>query len=187
MGTFMRFVRRVNLIFFAILISISALSAGLITSSPLTVMAAPAAAGANLPYVELEAEGASTNGTVIGPDRTRWTLAGESQGRRAVTLSATGHYVQFTLPSAANSMVIRYSMPDNAGGTGITAPLSLYINGVRQADISLTSKYAWVYGAYPYNNSPGGGNAHRFYDESRFILPSMAAGATVRLQKDSTS
>lgn len=180
-----QYLRNTNLIFLTLLICVSVLAGGLVTS--VNVKAAPAAAGATLPYVELEAENASTNGTIIGPDRTRFTLAGESQGRRAVTLSATGQYVQFTLPSAANSMVIRYSMPDNAGGTGLTAPLSLYINGVRQTDLSLTSKYAWVYGAYPYDNNPGGGNAHRFYDESRFVLPSMAAGTTVRLQKDSTS
>jgi len=63
----------------------------------------------------------------------------------------------------------------------------LYINGVRQADLSLTSKYAWVYGAYPFTNNPGEGLAHRFYDETRKLLPAMAAGSTVRLQKDSTS
>src|SRR5258706_6569059 len=187
MGTFMRSVRRASLIFFAILISTSALVAGLITTKPPTAMAAPAALpnGATLPYVELEAENATINGTIIGPDRTRWTLAGESQGRRAVTLSATGQYVQFTLPAAANSMVIRYSMPDSADGTVATAHLSLYINGTRQTDLSLTSKYAWQYGGYPFNNVVSGGNAHRFYDESRFILPSMAVGTTVKLQKAS--
>lgn len=177
--------RNTNLIFLTLLIFVSVLVGGLFTSA--NVKAAPAAAGATLPYVELEAESANTNGTIIGPDRTRFTLAGESQGRRAVTLSAAGQYVEFTLPSAANSMVIRYSMPDNAAGTGNTNPLSLYINGVRQTDLSLTSKYAWVYGAYPFDNNPAGGSAHRFYDESRFTLPSMAAGDTVKLQKDSTS
>ncbi len=157
------------------------------TSLPLQAMAAPAAAGATLPYTEVQAENSTNTGTVIGPDRTRWTLAGESSGRRAVTLSATGQYVQFTVPVASNAIVVRYSMPDSADGTGITAPLSVYIDGTRQSDISLTSKYAWVYGAYPYNNNPGGGNAHRFYDEKRMTLPAMAAGALLKLQKDSTS
>jgi hypothetical protein len=145
------------------------------------------AAGATLPYVELEAENAATNAATIGPDRTYLTLAAEASGRRAVTLSATGQYVEFTLPQQANSIVIRYSIPDNAAGTGITAPLSLYINGARQADLSLTSRYSWVYGEYPFDNNPGGGKAHRFFDEIRALLPQMNAGSKVRLQKDASS
>ena len=186
MKTLMNYVRKASLLFCVMLISGTALLASFIV--PSKVMAAPfASAGATLPYVELEAEDASTNGTIIGPDRTKFTLAGESQGRRAVTLNATGQYVQFTLPSAANSIVVRYNMPDSSDGVGINAPLSLYINGVRQTDLSLTSHYAWQYGPYGFDNNPAGGGAHRFYDETRMQLSSMAAGATVKLQKDSTS
>src|SRR5262245_9393982 len=72
------------------------------------------AAGATLPYVELEAENGVTNGTIIGPDRTYHTMAAEASGRKAVTLNATGKYVEFTLPQQANSIVVRYSIPDSA-------------------------------------------------------------------------
>src|SRR4051812_13675561 len=70
------------------------------------------AAGATLPYVELEAESANTTGSIIGPSRTLYQLAAEASGRRAVTLSATGQYVEFTLSQQANSIVVRYSIPD---------------------------------------------------------------------------
>jgi hypothetical protein len=187
MVTFMKSIQKANLIFFTILISIASLIAVGGVSSPPSASARSSASGATLPYIELEAENAATNGTILASNRAFYTIAAESSGRRAVTLSATGQYVEFTLPQQANSIVIRYSIPDNAAGTGNTNPLSLYINGVRQADLSLTSKYSWLYGAYPFTNNPGEGLAHRFYDEARMLLPQMAAGNTVRLQKDSTS
>lgn len=143
-----------------------------------------AAAGATLPYIEIEAEDAATNGTVIGPDRTFTHLAAEASGRKAVTLTGQGQYVEFTLPQQANSIVVRYSIPDSDDGTGLTAPLSLYINGTRQPDLTLTSKYGWFYGTFPFTNTPTS-NPHHFYDEVRQLTDQMSAGAKVRLQIDS--
>ncbi|SET73344.1 Carbohydrate binding module (family 6) [Stigmatella erecta] len=151
------------------------------------------ARGATLPYQELEAEAGSTNAAVLSPNRTPGTVEAESSGRRAVKLTQTGHYVQWTAPQAANSLVVRYSMPDTSTGTGTNATLSLYVNGSKVQALPLSSKHAWVYGGYPYGNSPSTPSKpnewdpgpHRFYDESRFLLPSIPAGATVKLQKDS--
>src|SRR5262249_37990742 len=64
-----------------------------------------------------------------------------------------------------------------------TAPLSLYINGAKQPNLTLTNAYSWYYGSYPFTNAPGS-NAHHFYDEVHRLLPSMAAGTKVRLQVD---
>lgn len=143
--------------------------------------------GADLPYVEYQAEDATTNGTIIGPDRTFTHLAAEASGRRAVQLKTQGHYVEFTLRQPANSIVVRYSIPDNEEGTGLTAPLSLYVNGTRKTDLTLTSKYSWFYGIYPFTNNPGGGIAHHFYDEVHALLDEMPAGTKVRLEVDATS
>ncbi|WP_224372563.1 CBM35 domain-containing protein [Hyalangium versicolor] len=151
------------------------------------------ARGATLPYQELEAEAGTTNAQVLTANRSPGTIEAESSGRRAVKLTQTGHYVQWTAPQTANSLVIRYSMPDAAAGGGINATLSLYVNGTKTQTLSLTSRYAWVYGGYPYGDSPSyphkpnewDPGAHRFYDESRFLLSSIPAGATVKLQKDS--
>ncbi|HEX7714039.1 MAG TPA: right-handed parallel beta-helix repeat-containing protein, partial [Bacillota bacterium] len=110
----------------------------------------------------------------------------ESSGRKYVNLSAAGQYVQWTLSQPANAIVIRYNMPDASGGGGITANLSFYVNGTHNRDISVTSKYAWVYGGYPWDNNPANGNAHRFYDETRVLLgTTLAAGTVIKLQKDS--
>ncbi|GLY78067.1 mycodextranase [Actinoallomurus iriomotensis] len=139
--------------------------------------------GATVPFTEVEAENAATNGTVVGSDRVYTHLPSEASGRRAVTLSGSGKYVEFTLPKAANAMSVRYSVPDGANGAGITTPVDLIVNGTKLKDLSLTSKYSWYYGGYPFSNNPGDGNPHHFYDETRTMFGStLAAGAKVRIQ-----
>ncbi|HKT00540.1 MAG TPA: glycosyl hydrolase family 28-related protein [Rugosimonospora sp.] len=168
-----------------------------------------AGAGARVDIAEQEAENAATTGTVIGPDRTAYTLAAEASGRRAVRL-APGQYVEFTLPAAANALTVRYSIPDAPGGGGITAPLEVTLNGTARRTITLTSQYAWLYNQYPFSNEPGAGLLHpdwwitecgcvpaattpppviptpfrpnHFYDEQRLLLNRVyRAGDRVRL------
>lgn len=157
--------------------------------------------GASVDFVEQEAENATTNGTVIGPDRTAYTLPSEASGRKAVKL-APGQHVEFTLPKAANAITVRYSIPDAPGGGGITAPLD--VNGTT---MTLTSKYAWLYNQYPFSNDPNADLLHpdwwvtecscvpgagmsfpkpfrpsHFYDEQRLFLgKKYRAGDKVRL------
>ncbi|NUO60349.1 MAG: mycodextranase [Hamadaea sp.] len=109
--------------------------------------------GARVDFTEQEAENAATDGTVIGPDRTAYTLPAEASGRSAVKL-APGQHVEFTLPSAANAITVRYSIPDAPGGGGITAPLDVAVNGRHRATMTLTSQYAWLYNQYPFTNDP---------------------------------
>ncbi|WP_037603507.1 choice-of-anchor D domain-containing protein [Streptacidiphilus rugosus] len=149
--------------------------------------AATGGSGAALPYAEVQAESSATNGTVIGPSYTQGQLADEASGRKAVTLAGngSGQYVTFTTPVATNSIDFRYSIPDTAGGSVYSAPLSLYINGTRQSDFSLTNAYSWYYGSYPFTNSPGS-NPHHFYDEVHRLLPTTyPKGTTFTLQVDS--
>jgi len=156
-----------------------------------TTNAALGGTGATLPYVEMEAHSATTNGTILGPSFALGNLASDAVDRQAVQLTQ-GQYVQFTLPQQANSINLRYSLPDSASGGGINASLSIYINGVKQAkDLQLTSQYSWVYGppnfsncnGTDWSNTPGGTPSHQF-DEMHTLLPQMAAGTTVKLQVD---
>jgi parallel beta-helix repeat protein len=147
--------------------------------------AATGGSGANLPYVEVQAENAATNGTVIGPSYTQGQLADEASGRKAVTLQGAGEYVKFTTPVATNSIDVRYSIPDSADGSVYTAPLSLYVNGNKQTDLTTTNAYSWYYGSYPFTNSPGSGNPHHFYDEThQLFATTYPAGTTFTLQVD---
>ncbi|GAA3026843.1 glycosyl hydrolase family 28-related protein [Streptosporangium longisporum] len=165
--------------------------------------------GADVRFAEQEAENAVTNGTVIGPDRTAYTLPSEASGRRAVRLTP-GQHVEFTLPAAANAITVRYSIPDAPGGGGITAPLDVTVNGGGRRAMTLTSEYAWLYNQYPFTNDPDADLLHpdwwitecgcvpsattpapvitkpfrptHFYDEQRLLLGrTYRAGDRVRL------
>jgi parallel beta-helix repeat protein len=147
--------------------------------------AATGGSGASLPYVEVQAESSATNGTVIGPSYTQGQLADEASGRKAVTLGS-GQYVTFTTPVATNSIDIRYSIPDTSDGSSYTAPLSLYINGTKQTDFTLTNAYSWYYGGYPFSNTPSAGSPHHFYDEvHRLFSTTYPAGTTFKFEVDS--
>jgi len=171
--------------------------------------------GATVPFVEQEAENAVTDGTIIGPSTQAYTLAAEASGRSAVSLAA-GQYVQFTLPSAANAINVRYSIPDSATGGGITAPLDVQVNGYYHRTLTLTSQYSWLYGQYPFDNDPTEGDnvptdyavecqcvpaqtvpapvfpapwrPNHFYDEQRLLLGrTFPAGSTIRLTAPATT
>ncbi|MGN9778016.1 glycosyl hydrolase family 28-related protein [Micromonospora sp. H33] len=146
---------------------------GVLTGAPGTVAAAPtdgtaaqpvvtraaldpglvAGRGARVDFLEQEAENARTDGQLIGPDRTAYTLPSEASGRRAVRLTP-GRWVEFVLPSPANAITVRYSIPDAPNGGGITAPLDVAANGKRIRTMTLTSQYSWLYNQYPFTNDP---------------------------------
>ncbi|TDV44825.1 glycosyl hydrolase family 28-related protein [Actinophytocola oryzae] len=115
--------------------------------------------GATVPFLEQEAENARTTGTVIGPDRTAYTLPSEASGRTAVRLTP-GQYVEFTLPHRANAITVRYSIPDAPAGGGITAPLGVTVNGNHRTSMTLTSQHAWLYNQYPFSNDPNADLLH---------------------------
>src|SRR4051794_37977283 len=144
--------------------------------------------GATVPFLEQEAEYADTNGSLVGPTRYYGQLASEASGREAVTLDAAGEYVEFTLTAPANAVTFRYSLPDNAAGTGRDATIDLRVGSQAPKAVAVTSKYSWYYGGYPFNNNPGDINPHHFYDEARATFASTApAGTKVRLQVTSTA
>jgi hypothetical protein len=109
--------------------------------------------GAGIDFAEQEAEHGVTTGSIIGPDRSAYTLPAEASGREAVKL-LPGQYVEFALPNPANAINVRYSIPDAPTGGGVTAPLDISVNGRHRATMTLTSQYAWLYNAYPFSNDP---------------------------------
>jgi hypothetical protein len=169
----------------AALIAAALIGTTLFSASPAQA-AATGGSGATLPYVQVQAESATTNGTIIGPSAAYNTLAAEASYRKAVTLSA-GQYVEFTAPVATNSIVFRYSIPDSGGGSVYTTPINFSINGTASTAFTLTNAYSWFYGSYPFTNQPGS-NPHHFYDEAHRLLPSSyAAGTKFRLTATSST
>ena len=164
----------------------AALLAAALAASGLTVLATspPAAAatcpttasgGASVPFRTVEAECSATNGAAVGPDYTQASLASEASGRQAVRIGS-GQYVEFTLPAAANSVNVHYSVPDGSVGR-----LSVYVNGTKLGSgLSVTSRYSYVDTPW----IPGARN-HHFFDDSRLLLgQNLGAGAKVRVQSD---
>ncbi len=140
--------------------------------------------GATTTYTQYEAEQSSTNAQVLEDSRIYREFMSEASGRQAVKMDQPGNYVEFTLKEAANALVLRYCIPDSISGGGIQSTLSLYVNGQKQQALDLTSTYSWVYGSYPWSNTPDD-KPHRFFDDSRFLLnQTYPAGTTIRLQKD---
>ncbi|MBY8840483.1 discoidin domain-containing protein [Streptomyces sp. SP2-10] len=142
--------------------------------------------GADMPYDMYEAEDGTLGGgaKIVGPNRTVGDLAGEASGRKAVTLTGTGQYVEWTTRAATNTLVTRFSIPD-----GTTTTLDVYVDGQFLKAIDLTSKYAWLYGneTSP-GNSPGSGAPRHIYDEANLLLgKTVPAGSKIRLQKDAAN
>lgn len=149
--------------------------------------------GAIMPYTRVEAESAAvaTNGTRLAPNYHLGDFAGEASGRSAVLLDATGEYVEFTLPIAANAIVVRNAIPNSADGAGLDASVSIYVGGTDKGNLTVSSKFSYVYaspttlGNLGYNNTPGG-TAYWLYEEANIMLDQVyPAGTRLRLQKDS--
>ncbi|MFF1448011.1 discoidin domain-containing protein [Streptomyces sp. NPDC058274] len=152
-----------------------ALSAGMLSVTP--AHSAATAAGATLPFTSVEAEGATTTGTKIGPDYTQGTLASEASGRQAVRLSA-GQRVEFTVPRAANAVNVAYSVPDGQSGS-----LDVYVNGTKLSKtLAVTSKYSYVDTSWI-----AGAKTHHLFDNARLLLgQNVQAGDKVAFQATST-
>jgi hypothetical protein len=140
--------------------------------------------GADIPWTTYEAEKMKTNGTVLGPQYGPFMVETESSGQKCVKLSAKSQFVEFTATTDANSLVIRYSLPDNAKGEGTHASLGIYKNGKLIQQQKISSYFAWLYGNYPFSNDPKDGKPRNFYDEARLKGIEILKGDIIRVQRD---
>jgi hypothetical protein len=178
--------------------ALAVLGAGALVTSVMSVVGLPAPAaaainaGAPVPFVEQLAVNAQTNGNILAPNYYFGTLASEATGRQAVQLVGQGKYVTFTLTAPANAVDFHYSIPDSLDGAGLTAPLGLYVNGVAQTPLTMTSVNSWLYGSNPPTETntplvsdPGTSAPHDMYDDVRTMFSStLQVGDTVTLKVD---
>src|SRR3954452_1175931 len=134
-----------------------------------------AGCGADIPWTTYEAEEMKTTGTVLGPKYAPFLVETESSQQKCVKLAA-GEYAEFTVQSAANAMVVRYSLPDSETGGGINSSLALYKNGKLVKLVPVTSHYSWLYGKYPFSNQPKDGKPRNFYNEVHLKDESITKG-----------
>ncbi len=139
--------------------------------------------GADMPWVTYEAEGMKTTGVILGPKYDPNTVETESSGQRCVKLVTAGEFLEFAAEASADALVIRYSLPDAPEGGGTSALLDLYVNGRKVGVLTLTSKYSWLYGKYPFSNQPAQGKPRNFYDELRVKGLNIAKNDVIRIQR----
>ena len=134
--------------------------------------------GAKVPFTTMEAESQKTTGSIVllqGKPGTVVTPEMEASSRGYVELSKTSQSIAFPVAAAANTLVIRYCIPDSPEGGGTEATLSLFVNGRFSEAITLSSRHNWLYGEPGQNgqsNTPGGA-PHVFWEESRYFLRSI--------------
>ena len=123
-----------------------------------------------------------TSGKIHGPLRQYLKPEAEASGRSFVRLDRGGDYVEFETRKAADAIVLRSCVPDADKGGGRDTAIELLVNGQPRTKIPLTSRFAWIYGDFPWSNDPSLGKAHHFFDESQAIVGPIKSGDTVRLQ-----
>ncbi len=162
---------------------------------------AHAAVGATTPFTSYEGEAGTLGGgaTVVAltsPPTSQFSSPTlEASGHAYVQLTATGQYVQWVNNTGQNitALNLRASIPDSSSGTGMTATLNLYVNGVFRQTLTLSSQQSWGYeGNNHYNNdsqNPADGNPRDFFDDMHTFITgaAIAPGSTIRLQRDSSN
>ena len=144
---------------------------------------ARAEVGADMRWTTYEAEAMKGPGLVLGPNYDPNRVETEASGQKCVKLVVAGEFVEFSAAANANALVVRYSLPDAEEGGGTTTRLDLFINGKKVRTLSLTSRYSWLYGNYPFSNQPNEGKPRNFYDELRVKDLPIAKDDVIRLQR----
>jgi Pectate lyase superfamily protein len=140
--------------------------------------------GATIPWTTYEAEQMRTTGTVLEPSYEPYRVETESSGQRCVKFGEKKQSIEFDATGDANSMVIRFSLPDDRRGNGTSSTLGVYQNGKLIRHETIHSHYAWLYGKYPFTNEPDSGKPRHFYDEIRIKNLAIQKGDVIRIQWD---
>ncbi|HUO97315.1 MAG TPA: glycosyl hydrolase family 28-related protein [Rhizomicrobium sp.] len=160
-------------------------------SIPLAGLAGPAVGkrarprariGADIAWTTYQAQDMKTTGTVMGPQYGPYLVQMESAHQTCVRLAA-GQHIEFKAAAAANTLVVRYSLPDSADGRGIDSTLLVFRNGKPLPPIAITSRFCRLYGDYPFVNDPAAGKPRNFYDDARVKGLTLAKGDVIRLEK----
>ena len=137
-----------------------------------------------VPATRLEAEIARTTGSVAVSSTALHTPGAEASGRRFVTL-APGQSLSWPTPVAADGVVVRYSYPDSADGSGVDGLLELEVDGRAVANLPVSSRYSWAYGTPAWGSTdvwsagPSAGSPRHFWDEVSLRLASPITPGTM--------
>lgn len=142
----------------------------------------------NRPYERYEAEPdyCLTNGTFLAPTDDQRLLQSEASHQQALTLTAEGDYVAWTIHRPGDGLTIRFSLPDSEDGTGTEGTLDVYAGEELVGTIPLSSYWAWQYctDTYPDNTPKTDCVIRMRFDETHLQLSRpVASGEQLRLVK----
>jgi hypothetical protein len=144
----------------------------------------------NMPYIRYESENGTYGGGASLQSSVQFVqtdIASEASNQRYVSLPSNGSFVQWKTSAGARGVNLRFTMPDNSSGTGLTGSLNLYVNNALVKTINLSS-----YWAYQYFDVGGEGDPFQTphtktfmrFDEVHFTLTNtINAGDTIKIQK----
>ena len=135
--------------------------------------------GAVMSWITIEAEDMHTNGILLQQSTVPHLVETESSGRSAVRLETKEHFIETIAPVFSNTLVIRYNLPDNANGKGLSSSLDILVNGKTMKHCGISSYNTWLYGDYPFSNVPHTGKPRQFYDE----LINIGKGDIVQIRR----
>jgi hypothetical protein len=135
---------------------------------------------AQLPYTRYGSEEGRVSGASVVANP-------EATGRRFVCLKARGDGIEWPVRGEAQGIDIRFTLPDNASGTGVNGVLGLYVNGRKVQDVALSSSWAYQYfrtgESDPYQTPQE--KTFMAFDEVHFrVRVLLKAGDVLRLEKD---
>lgn len=140
------------------------------------------------PYERYEAEDGlcTTTGQFLLPSDIQTDLQSEASHQQAVQLARKGEYVSWVVNRPGDGLTLRFSLPDNAEGTGTTGTLAVYAGDERVATMELSSYWAWQYCTdnYPGNTPRTDGIIRMRFDEQHVRLSRrVEQGEILRLER----
>ena len=140
------------------------------------------------PYTRYEADqGILSNGAVVTTKSYKQSdLQSEASDQICVNMSSANATVAFIISTAADGLVIRFSVP-----MGSTATIGVYHGSTKITDLTMTSTWSWEH-LWDNGNSNNVGvvnkNYKKRFDEVRYKLPNqIPANDTLRLVNESGS
>ena len=152
----------------------------------------PVIQGASVPwrtYDEYNTTATGGGADFLPPTYYRYAIQAEAQNRSAVLLDSYGAFVRWTLEEPADAFTLRYAVPDTSSGGGSDGTISMYVNGIFDRKVDVTSKQAWVYfdsNMEEYDAPGTGRRPAKRYNEARIISPTpFSVGDTIEFRRDS--
>lgn len=140
------------------------------------------------PYERYEAEPnwCSTNATFLEASDDQRMLQSEATHQQALQLIQPNDYVAWRVNNPGDGLTIRFSLPDNAEGTGTQGVVHIYAGEEQVGQLTLDSYWAWQYctGTYPVNTPIENCVIRMRFDEQHVRLTRpLAHGEELRIVK----